>query len=82
MLDKIVWILVAVVIFFAFVFEARTCGKTTIQTDEGVFTATKRMFGGEPIYRETDTTWWVWADELNRKMKICHNCKIIDIETK
>ncbi len=53
--------------------------KITIQADEGMFTVTESLLGSMKIYKETDTTWWIWADEFigKNRMKVCHNCTII-----
>jgi len=69
------------------ILELCSCGTKHVICDEGRFTCTKRFFGGEPIFKRTETTWWLWPEEsevtgltllakrIRRKMIVCHNCR-------
>ncbi len=89
-MDNILIVIIVTLAVIMCSLEALSCGIKYIECDEGRFTCVKRFLGGEPIYKQTDTTWWLWPEEtevcgismfakrLQRKMIICHNCKFVD----
>jgi len=91
MIDSILKYLIVILAATMFILEYRSCGMKYVKCDEGKFTCVKRFLGGEPIYKHTDSTWWLWPEEseicgtsvfpiirVRRKMIICHNCEFIN----
>lgn len=75
----LIWIMPLVV---TVIVEIRSCGSTIVTCREGRFTCTHHFCGAQKIYKETETTWWLWADELGggNRMIIGHDCRIANNE--
>ncbi len=57
--------------------DARSCGRFKVTCDQGQYICTRRFLGGEKVYKETDTKWWIWPDCFGpNQMIIVTNPKI------
>lgn len=77
-----VLVVVAAVALVAYVaIDLKSCGRFQIECDQGTYHCTKRLFGGEPIYKHSESCWLIWPDGWPKnKCKKITNPKCTKIE--